>query len=66
MGFFSSLGKLGKAAVGTALLPVDAMKDTVTLGGVLTDDDSALVKRGRKIGQNFSEALDEIDDPDEE
>jgi hypothetical protein len=27
MGLFSSLGKLGKAAVGTALLPVDILRD---------------------------------------
>ncbi len=62
MGFFDSLGKLGKATLGVALLPVDIVKDAVTLGGAITDEESAIAKRARKIAKNAGEALDEIDE----
>jgi hypothetical protein len=64
MGFFDALSKLGKGVVGTALLPVDIAKDAVTLGGAITDEESAIVKRLKKIGRNVGEALDEIDEDD--
>lgn len=37
MGIFDCLGKTIKAAVGVATLPIDVVKDVVTMGGVLTD-----------------------------
>ncbi len=64
MGFFDALGKLGKGVIGTALLPVDAVKDAVTLGGAITDEEGALAKRLKKITSNVGEALDEIDEDD--
>lgn len=62
MGFFDAIGKLGKAAVGVAMLPVDVVKDTVTLGGAITDEESAIAKRVRKIVRNVDEATEEIDE----
>ena len=35
-------GQLVRTIVNTALLPVAAIKDVVTLGGVITDEESAL------------------------
>lgn len=62
MGFFDAIGKLGKAAVGVVMLPVDTVKDAVTLGGALTDEESAIAKRVRKIARNVGEATEEIDE----
>lgn len=62
MSFFDAIGKLGRAAIGTALLPVDFMKDAVTLGGVSIGEESALIKRARKIAQNLEDGLEEIDE----
>lgn len=62
MGLFDALGKVGKAAVGTAMLPVDAARDAV---GLVTEDiesESKVAKRGRKIAKNLDEAVDEIDE----
>ena len=63
MGFFDAVGKLGKAAIGTAMLPVDAAREV--MGAVTEDGDEPgdkLVRRGEKIAKNVSEALDEIDE----
>jgi len=53
---------LFKAVVGTVLLPIDLVKDTVTLGGACTDGESAIVNRCRTIGKNLEKATD----PDED
>lgn len=66
MGFFDGLGKIGKAALGTALLPVDIARDAVTLGGAITDEESAIAKRLRKIARNAEDGLDEIDEDEDE
>lgn len=66
MGFFNALGKLGKAAVGTALLPVDAVRDVAARVVDPFEEDGAhedhAAARIEKIGNNVSDALDEIDD----
>jgi hypothetical protein len=62
MGFFNALGKLGKATVSVVMLPVDVVKDTVTMGGATIDEESAVVKRVKKIARNTSEAIEEIDE----
>lgn len=60
MGFFS---KLTKAAIDTVLLPVDIVKDTVTLGGLNVDEDEPFtVKRARKIKKALDDAYDTLDD----
>ncbi len=60
MGFFDAIGKLGKAAVGTVLLPVDVVRECIP-----SDEDDLgdkVVRRGQKIAKNLEEALDEIDE----
>jgi len=39
---FGVLEDLTKAIVGIATLPLDVVKDTVTLGGLITDEESAI------------------------
>lgn len=52
-------GSLLKATVGVAIdLPVSIVKDVVTLGGTLTDDDSAIGKSLENIGDNLNNAVD--------
>jgi hypothetical protein len=62
MGLFSGLGKLGRAAIGTALLPVDVARDAFTLGD---GQPSKTGQRIAKIGSNVGDALDEIDEDDD-
>lgn len=62
MAFLKALGKLGRATVGTVMLPVDAVKDFVTLGGSTIDEESAIAKRAKKIAKNVGEAVEEIDE----
>ena len=62
MGIFDSLKSLTKVVVDTALLPVDVVVDVVTLGGLMTDSDSAIVERAKKIGDGLQDAYDDIDD----
>ena len=53
------LGSLLKATVGVAIdLPISIAKDVVTLGGSLTDEDSAIEKSLDTIGDNIGKAVD--------
>lgn len=63
MGLFSGLGKLGRAAIGTALLPVDVARDAFTLGD---GKPSKTGQRVDKIVSNADEGLDELDEDDDE
>ena len=52
-------GSLLKATIGVAIdLPVSIVKDTVTLGGTLTDEESAIGKSLDTIGDNLEKAVD--------
>lgn len=52
-------GSLLKAVVGVAIdLPISVAKDVVTLGGALTDDESAIAKSCKTIGENLTDAVD--------
>ena len=52
-------GSLLKATVGVALdLPLSVAKDVVTLGGSLTDEDSATLESLDNIGENMLNAFD--------
>ena len=52
-------GSLLKATVGVVVdLPVSIVKDTVTLGGSLTDEPSAIGKSLDAIGDNLNKAVD--------
>jgi len=57
MGLFDALGSL---AVHTLTSPLDVVKDVVTMGGAITDEESAIVKKLRKI----SDDIDEVSDAD--
>ncbi len=46
-----------KAVVGTVVeLPVAIIKDTVTLGGSITNEESAIAKSCEKISKNIGDA----------
>lgn len=62
MGFFKALGKLGKAAVGTALLPVDMARELIPDDEDFGDKTSRRVK---KIGSNLEDFLEEVDEDDD-
>ena len=52
-------GSLLKVAVGVAVdLPVSIVKDVVTLGGAITNEESAIAKSTKTIGKNLSDAVD--------
>ena len=52
-------GSLLKAVVGVAVdLPVAIIKDTVTLGGSITDEESAIAKSCNTIGKNIKDSVD--------
>jgi len=57
MGLF---GKLIALTIDTVTLPLDAAKDVVTLGGAVTDEESAIARKLRKL-QN---EVDELGDDD--
>lgn len=52
-------GSLLKATVGVVVdLPLSVAKDVVTMGGALTDEESATVKSLETIGQNVTNSVD--------
>jgi len=52
-------GSLLKATAGVLVdLPVAVVKDTITLGGSITDEESAIVKSCKTIGENIDNAVD--------
>lgn len=58
MSFFK---KLASATVGIIVSPVDIIKDVVTMGGALTDQDEPYtVKRAKQITDDLSDLPDEI------
>lgn len=60
MGFFS---KLAKGVIDTALLPIEVVKDAVTLGGVSVDKDEPFTKkRVKKVIEDLEDAYDSLDD----
>ena len=59
MGLF---GKLLKTAIDVATTPIDIVKDVVTLGGSITDEESALVKKAKRLQNDLEEVRDEVDD----
>ena len=51
-------GSLIKATLGAVIdLPIAVVKDTITLGGELTDDESAIAKSCNNIGKNLNNAV---------
>ena len=56
MSLFGTLSALTQAAVGVVTLPVSAVADVVTLGGVLTD------KKETYTGKRAKDVMDALDD----
>ena len=64
MGFFKALKK---AAISTVLLPVDVVKDVVTVGGMASDrQEPYTVTRAKKLSQRADELLEALDELDED
>jgi len=60
MGLFRSIEKLGKAAIGIVVLPLDILRDApLAMDGQNTRHTR---KRARKIADNLKEAVDGIDE----
>lgn len=59
MGF---LGKMIQGAIKTASLPLDVVKDVATLGGAITDEKSATIKKLKQIKEKGKEAYEALDD----
>ena len=57
MGIF---GKLIKTAIDIATTPIDLIKDAATLGGAITDEESALVKKAHRLKEDVEEMRDEV------
>ena len=45
-----------RATVGVVTLPLDIVKDVVTLGGAITDEDSAIATKLKDIEDNIKDA----------
>lgn len=59
MGLF---GKLLKTTIDIASLPVDVVKDTVTMGGALNDEDEPYtIQKLKRLGGDGEEIRDEAD-----
>jgi len=52
-------GSLLKAVIGVTVdLPVSVIKDVATLGGSITDEESAIAKSLKTVGENLNKAVD--------
>lgn len=58
MGLF---GKLLKTAIDVVTTPIDIVSDIVTMGGTLNDEESAVVKKARRLKNDLEETRDEVD-----
>lgn len=57
----SLLGTLLKTTIHAATLPIDIVKDVVTMGGVLTDDsEPATVKKASQLMDDIEEIEDDV------
>jgi len=59
MGFFK---KLTKGVIDTALLPLDIVRDTLTLGGAITDEEPATKDRLKKVLKDLEDTYDSLDE----
>ena len=54
--------KLIKATVDTVLLPKDIVSDVLTLGGAITNEEAATLKRLKKTKKSLEDAYEELDE----
>jgi hypothetical protein len=61
MGFGKFLGNLLQAGAQTIALPLDIVKDVVTMGGACTGDEPATLERLKRVKEELEDAYDELD-----
>lgn len=61
MGIFKALGKTLSAAVDVVVLPVDLIKDALTLGGACTGEDCATKERLQSVYKQLKDAAESLD-----
>lgn len=59
MGLFGNVLKTGFDILTT---PIDVVKDVVTLGGSITEEESAIVKKAKVIGKDLEDIKDSLED----
>lgn len=57
MGLFGSLLKL---TLDVATAPIAVVKDVVTLGGAITDEESAIVRKARQLSNDVEDMRDDL------
>jgi len=55
------LGKVLKTTIDVATTPINIVKDFVTLGGTLIDDESSTAQKMRRLKRDFEEMRNEVD-----
>lgn len=58
-GLFGNILKTGFDILTT---PVDVVKDVITLGGALTDEESALVKKANTLEKDLEDVRESLED----
>jgi len=61
MGFLS---KLAKATFDVVTLPVDIVKDVVTMGGVLDNEEPCTIEKLKKVTKSIEEASEDLGEGD--
>lgn len=62
MGLFDVLKQTIKVGLDVITLPVDIIKDTVTMGGALTDEEPATLKKLKKFADDVNEIPDKVNE----
>ena len=55
------LGKLLKTGIHIATIPLSVAEDVITLGGALTDNDPAVVRKAKQLKRDTEEISDEVE-----
>jgi hypothetical protein len=57
----SIFGKILKTGIDLATTPIAVVKDIATLGGAITDEPSAIVRKVRQLGNDVEEIKEEAE-----
>lgn len=60
MGILKALGSTLSAVIDVVVLPVDIVKDAVTMGGVVTDEPCATKERLESVYDKLKEACEDL------
>lgn len=55
------LGKILKTTIHIATTPIDIVKDVVTMGGSLIDEEPSVVKKAKKLKKDMEDIEDSLD-----